>query len=170
MPHDMYDVLGHFANAVTDLLAMQALREVDPGERAVVGELHVLLVPRFPDWNVNAEYNRSEADKKRLAAAIPVPGKKDPLIYPDLIIHRINQRYENLLVVEVKKDRTLDAASDIWKLEGMTASNGPYRYAAGVHLLLNIPAGRVEGCDVYIDGSVDQALTAWLRQHFPGGE
>lgn len=49
----------------------------------------------------------------------------------------------------------------------MTAQAGAYGYAAGLHLVLDMKAQRVERCDVFIDGAPDKALTAWLRERLP---
>jgi hypothetical protein len=47
----------------------------------------------FRQWNVDAEYNRSRDDVKKL---------KGKIVKPDIIVHR-RQRRDNLLVIEAKK-------------------------------------------------------------------
>lgn len=52
---------------------------------------------------------------------------KDAIV-PDLIVHRVGEK-ENLLVVEVRKVTNKDFDGDIWKLRGMTeqAATTPIR-------------------------------------------
>lgn len=85
---------------------------------------------------------------------------------PDLIVHRVGTQDHNLLVVEAKRHTNRDFAKDIWKLRGMTGQAGRYAYAVGVHLVLNIPAGRVVRADVYIDGAINAEATQRFAGHF----
>lgn len=167
MSHDVQNTLAAFAEAVVDLLSLDALRYADPGERYVVAELFVRLRDRFPKWDVSNEYNRREQETKRLSHYNPASNEVlEADITPDLIIHHIGKR-DNLLVVEVKRHVNLDVERDIWKLMGLTEPNGEYGYAAGVHLVVNAPAGTVTACDVYVGGALNELHTAWLRGHLP---
>lgn len=163
MPQDVHDALSRFAVAVRDLLTLDTLRYADPGEQNVVSELFVRLREQFPEWNVSNEYDRRERERKHLAHPDPITGTAfDADIKPDLIVHHIGTQ-DNLLVVEVKRHINKDIARDKWKLSGMTDSQGQYGYAAGVHLIVNVPGSSIAGCDVYVNGTVDADLTAWLR-------
>jgi len=167
MRHDVQQVLMRLATATMSVLELEGMRYADPGERNVVSELFVRLRAEFPDWDVSNEYDRREQVKKRLAYDNPATGAMlEADITPDIIVHRIGVR-ENLLVVEVKRHVNTDMERDIWKLSGMTAARGAYGYAIGVHLILNIPAGIVVECNVYIDGAIDIAHTTWLRERLP---
>lgn len=153
MEPDVSNALELMAAAVRELFQDAGLVYADPGERHVVSKLCRVLEPRFPEHEVSNEYDRREQDVKKL-------GKTK--ITPDLIIHKIGVRESNLLVIEVKLVSNNDFASDVFKLRGMTGPDGDYRYAAGVHLVLDIPNGRVAKGDVYVDGVIDDAPT----QHF----
>jgi len=75
---------------------------------------------------------------------------------------------ENLLVVEVKKVTNKDIDGDIWKLRGMTEQAGPYGYAVGLHLVIDVKAGAASRSDVYVDAELDEALTEWMRLELGG--
>jgi len=167
MRHDIPEILATFSSAVIEVLSLEALRYADPGERHVVGELFVRLRERFPDWDVSNEYDRREQVRKRPSHSNPSTGELlEADITPDLIVHRIGAR-DNLLVVEIKRHVNSDFERDVWKLMGLTAHQGAYGYAAGVHLVLNIPKQAVEKCDVYVDGAFHEAYTISLRALLP---
>jgi hypothetical protein len=63
---------------------------------------------------------------------------------------------ENLLVVEVKKSANEDFDGDIWKLKGMTEQAGPYGYAVGLHLVIDVKAGTAPRCDVCVDSELNE--------------
>ena len=148
------NALSQLVAAVHELFQIDYLMRTDPGEPHVVSELHALLRPRFRDHAVSNEYDRREQEIKRLGSS---------RIIPDLIVHVPEVREENLLVVEIKLAANYNYTSDIRKLRGMTAQDGLYGYAVGVHLVLDVPRRRVNRGHVYIDGNIDQALTTWFE-------
>lgn len=161
------EIFDRLASAVIDLLGTDEVRYANAGERQVVSELFARMRPLFPEWTVSNEYDRREQEQKRLRHRIPETGvDRDATITPDIIVHRVGKR-ENLLVIESKRHVNKDRESDVWKLSGMTTLAGQYGYALGVHLILNVPAGTVEGCDVYVDGAFEPALTAQLAGKLP---
>ena len=169
--HDMADdpqtVLAVFAEAVRALLQDKELRYANPAERAIVGRLANMIAGKFDGWSIDIEWNRREDVIKKLPYDLSDEELKEQgAIVPDLIVHRVGKR-ENLLVVEVKKVSNRDFAGDIWKLQGMTDTGGNYGYAAGLHLVVDMAAGRVPQCDVYIDGSLQEDLTDWMRGQLP---
>lgn len=145
------DALDRLAAAVAELLANADLAYAVPGEMAVVAELFVRMHQAFPGWTVSNEYDRRERERKRLAYDDENGVLRDAPIRPDLIVHKVGFK-ENLLVVEVKLHNNQDHARDIWKLRGMTDHNGPYAYEIGVHLVLDVGARRVAGCQCFVDG------------------
>lgn len=145
------DAIDRFAAAVADLLANSDLAYAVPGEMAVVAELFVRMRQNFPGWTVSNEYDRREQERKRLAYDDANGVLRDAPIRPDLIVHKVGLK-ENLLVVEVKLHTNQNHARDIWKLRGMTDHEGPYAYAIGVHLVIDIGARRVAGCQCFVDG------------------
>ena len=164
------ETLLELIHAVRDLLQDEQVRYGAPGEENVVSELFWRVRPRFPGYRVSSEYNRREGQVKRLnyPDANGVVAEEPPRIRPDLIVHRIGDQEDNLLVVEAKLITNDDFEKDVWKLRGMTDQAGDYRYATGVHLVLDVPQGRVAGCDVYIDGAADPEATRWLADRFAG--
>lgn len=167
MIKDAQEALDMFAATVLDLLEEEGLAYANPAERAIVGRLAVLLEGRFFGWDISVEWNRREDMIKRLHYGLTDEDlERAGAIIPDLLIHRIGKA-ENLLVVEIKKVTNKDYAGDIWKLEGMTIKDGAYAYAAGLHLILDMPGRSVVCCDVYIDGAIDENLTSRLRGMLP---
>jgi hypothetical protein len=167
MEHDPQEALSVFAAAISQLLQRDDIAQADPGERALVGELPALLAGRFPGWSVNIEWDRYEQEVKRLRYRLDdIDFEREAPIVPDLIIHRVGKK-ENLLVVEVKRAINRNFKRDIWKLRGMTDKSGDYAYAAGLHLIIDVPGRKVENCDVYVDGKIEVELTNWLRERLP---
>lgn len=148
------NALTQLSQAVRQIFQFEQLVYADPGERNVVSELFAMLRPYFPQHTVSNEYDRREQEIKRLGTS---------RIIPDLIVHRVGDQDENLLVVEVKLAGNYNYASDVHKLIGMTDPDGEYRYAVGVHLILDVPRRRVYRGQVYIDGLVNSDLTAWFE-------
>ncbi|MDX6087699.1 hypothetical protein SIL81_19000 [Xanthomonas campestris pv. incanae] len=70
MTPTVVDALQRLAAALADLFQNEHLRYAAPGERAVVAELYVRVRERFPEYQVNDEYDRRERFVK-------------DLIYPD---------------------------------------------------------------------------------------
>jgi len=156
------DTLERLADAIVDLLQDEHLRYAAPGERAVVAELYVRLRLRFPEYQVNNEYDRRDRVVKDLIYPDIAGNMHDANIVPDLVVHHVGTQAHNLLVVEAKRHINRDFAKDIWKLRGLTDQAGRYAYAMGVHLVVNIPASRVDRADVYIDGAIDAEATQWF--------
>lgn len=160
------DALQRLADATIDLLHDEHLRYAAPGERAVAAELHVRLRERFPEHQVHNEYDRRDRAVKDLSHPDTAGNMHEANVAPDLIVHRIGTQDHNLLVVEVKRHVNRNFTKDIWKLRGFTDQGGQYAYAVGVHLVVNIPASRVDRADVYIDGAIDAEVTQWFEGHF----
>ncbi|WP_313223349.1 hypothetical protein [Pseudoxanthomonas mexicana] len=148
------EALELLASATRELLANSDLSYAVPGERNVVSELFFLLRPRFPQYTVSNEYDRREQEVKMLG---------DSKIIPDLIVHRVGDQNHNLLVVEIKLLGNYDFDRDARKLRGLTDLGGEYRYAVGVHLVLDMARSRVIRGNVYVDGIVDDYASRWLE-------
>jgi len=164
MFEDPKTTLEIFASAVLALLSDTELAYADPSERAIVTRLGNLLHGNYPEWAIDLEWSRRENVIKRLRYGL---SDEEPIgkgaIVPDLIVHRVGKR-ENLLVVEVKKVTNTDYEGDIWKLKGMTEQAGPYGYLVGLHLVVDVKAGTVPRCDVYVDAELNEDLTVWMQQ------
>lgn len=167
MTDDPQAAIEIFAEAVRAVLRDKELVYANPGERAIVMRLVLQLNGKFPGWSIGFEWDRREDVAKRLRHGVTEDDLiREGLIVPDIIVHRVGKR-ENLLVVEVKKSGNKDYDGDIWKLEGLTVRAGDYGYAAGLHLVLDVPNGQVVRCDVYVDGALHEGLTGWLRDQLP---
>lgn len=75
----------------------QKLFEIDSSERNISQNFSIYLKPKFPEWDVDCEYNRYLKEIKKLERK----GEEKP-IYTDIIIH-LRDSKENLLVIELKK-------------------------------------------------------------------
>lgn len=149
--------LEQLAAAVQELFQLEYLVRTDPGEPHVVSELHALLRPRFRQHIVSNEYDRRELEVKKLGTS---------KIIPDLIVHVPETADHNVLVVEVKLAGNYNYKGDVRKLRAMTYPEGLYRYAVGVHLVLDVPKQRVTRAQAYINGAIHPDLTAWFEAQF----
>ena len=90
-------------------------------ERTVVAELKSVLENSFPEFHVNCEYNRMTDENgiqipKRIGLN-PDP-KKPSSVFPDIIVHRQENGFHNLLIVEVKMNwKNTKKEDDIKKLK-----------------------------------------------------
>jgi hypothetical protein len=71
---------------------------LNANERAITHKFAEYLVPSFPGWQVDCEYDRLLEETKKLRIRSELRR-----VIPDIIIHRRNTK-ENLLVIEAKKD------------------------------------------------------------------
>jgi hypothetical protein len=123
------------STAVAELFDREAfLFQVDANERSITHRLALHMTPRFPDWDVDCEYNRDGFDPKMLhgAQATEDPNETNgSRVYPDIIVHHRGKRGkpENLLVIEVKKSTSYRSdQADLAKLQALRQQLG-YQYA-----------------------------------------
>lgn len=139
-------------------LALQSLFSNDSyllerrlNERSIAFKLAEYLQPLFNGYNVDSEYNGDagkENDRKALSIAenrireIGFDPNEDNhySISPDIIIHKRGLNTDNLVVIEVKKDTSLDKHKqfDLIKLEHLTIDflGNHYNYRLGIALIL----------------------------------
>lgn len=118
--------------AIDDLFRHDAvLFEVDANERSISHCLARYLKLRFPDWDVDCEYNRDGHVPKRLLLAQPAVDAADTdgaRVFPDIIVHH-RTRADNLLVIELKKSTSkVSDEADHAKLRAFRGELG-YRHA-----------------------------------------
>ena len=86
------------------------LLKVDANERSITHRLAIYLEAKFPEYDVDCEYNRNGIDPKKLNG---FKDKVDPddtnavTVFPDIIIHR-RGKSENIIVIEAKKTSNRD--------------------------------------------------------------
>ena len=82
------------------------------GERCIASRLAIYLQERFPNYSVDAEYNRQGSSPKRLGLPEECANYRDDtgeaLVVPDIIVHRRGPEGPNVLVIEVKKTTNPD--------------------------------------------------------------
>ena len=119
-------------------------------ERCIAHRLAVHLEERFSGWNVDAEYNRDEQERKMLERIHECRGSTSDAIFPDIIVHHRERsgRKNNLLVVELKR-HCIEDACDRRKLELLTAPDGDYAYRLGLYININ---GGAFDCAWYKNG------------------
>lgn len=111
--------------------------ELNVGERSIAAKLAAYMQPLFPTYDVDAEYNRHGIDPKRLPGGHECKEAQEPLIVPDIIVHRRGHDRANLLVAEVKKSTNLEPRScDESKVRGIR-EHFAYRFG----LLIEVQAG-----------------------------
>lgn len=111
----------------------------DVHERTVTQQLAAYMQGKFPDWQVDCEYNRlgDEVKRLRLRDGI-VPVVSD-------IIARVRDSEENLLVIEAKKnDQPRVEDGDYERLDAFKDQLG-YKYA----IFLKLVTGKTPGIEVF---------------------
>jgi hypothetical protein len=128
-------------------------------ERALTHKLAEYLQTRFPEYNVDCEYNRNSEKGKNKPKYLRIiteeaikennrlikGGDFDSVIevstYPDIIVHRRLRNDENFIVIEVKKDNSrLSEDFDLMKLRAFTENSdeNDYKYRYGVFIIIPI--------------------------------
>lgn len=102
------EVRAKLTAAIGKLVASDAyLLEHDLSERCIASRLAIYLQQEFPDLVVDVEYNRLGAHPKTLAlpeeCANYITKNGEPLVVPDVIVHKRGADGPNLLVLELKK-------------------------------------------------------------------
>lgn len=109
----------------------------DIGERAICGCLARVMSPKFPQYNVDIEYNRKGPGLE--PKDIEMPDENGVLtanrIFPDIIVHERGNNLRNLLVVEVKKSTS--AVSDEHDHAKLQALCWQFDYRHGLFLRLS---------------------------------
>ena len=107
----------------------EILLTTDVNERTISAQLACYLKLKFPEWDVDVEYNRQGLDPKKIGV-----GESAELVYPDIIIHR-RQFDANLLVIEMKKGDALEPdEEDMKKLRAYVAE---FKYPNALFLRLS---------------------------------
>lgn len=112
------------------LLNDQHLLSVDANERSITHKLAEYLQAKFPDWNVDCEFNRNGQDAKNLSPFVKKTNSDNTdavSVYPDIIVHHRGTS-ENLIVIEAKKSNSRDEDMDNQKLCAYKKDLG-YTYA-----------------------------------------
>lgn len=81
------------------------LLRVDANERAITHRLALYLETEFPEYHIDCEYNRNNADQKRLMTFrqnIESDNTNGVTVFPDIIVHRRGTNI-NFIVIEAKK-------------------------------------------------------------------
>ncbi|SER27686.1 hypothetical protein [Natrinema salaciae] len=134
------DALERVAEEDADLL------EYDVNERSITHKLAVYLREEVDEeWDVDVEYNRVGEDD--VSKAIPMEYLKSKIsddvdpedldaktVYPDVIVHKRGEHYENLLVIETKKS----GSSGEYDREKLTAYVEELEYDFGVFVTLSV--------------------------------
>tara|TARA_R100000935_G_scaffold15453_2_gene30937 strand:+ start:14641 stop:15120 length:480 start_codon:yes stop_codon:yes gene_type:complete len=109
----------------------------DIGERTICGRLAMLMGPKFPQYNVDIEYNRKGPGIE--PKDIDMPDENGVLttsrVFPDIIVHERGHNLRNLLVVEVKK--STNAVGDDHDFAKLQALCWQLRYQNGLFLRLS---------------------------------
>jgi hypothetical protein len=84
-----------------------ALLGWDLSERCIAARLAMYLQNLFPEYSVDVEYNRVGYAPKTLDLPEECANRKsrngEPLVLPDIIVHKRGPEGPNLLVLELKK-------------------------------------------------------------------
>lgn len=112
------------------------LLEVDANERSITHRLGLYLQEKFPNFNVDCEYNRDDVEPKKIGHLGLYPDDEDTdakTVFPDIIVHKRGTK-ENYLVIEVKKSTNhVSREADYAKLRGYKRTLG-FEFALFVEL------------------------------------
>jgi hypothetical protein len=164
---DARQALAGAAKAITELLADEKLAAANPAEWSITGDLAIRMVPHFAGWRVSPEWDRREAEEKKIAWDDEEGKRLLKKIRPDIIVHQLLES-NNLIVIEAKRSSNKgDYANDIRKLILMTKSisvdpDYHYGYRVGLHIVVDLPNQRLESAQAYTDGQADAELTAYF--------
>jgi hypothetical protein len=136
------DIKINVDRALKDFLVTDSqLLELSANEQAATHRIAGYLQKYFVDWHVDCEYNRKNADPKKL---------QGELVKPDILVHRRNTN-DNLLCIEAKKaGGYLD--DDQKKLHGFTNPTGEYKYRFGLMMILSLEAPYKIDCEWFRNG------------------
>jgi hypothetical protein len=128
------------------------LLERELSERSIAFKLAEYLQPLFNKYDVDSEYN-GDAGKPNDVKALSIAEKRireieiEPnlgdnyRISPDVIIHSRGHNDNNLVVIEIKKDKSIKKYKefDLIKLEHLTVDylGNHYNYKLGIALVFN---------------------------------
>jgi len=101
----MEEIIVQACNHLFEIQPNLFLEEFDINERTISGELSKLLAPEFGDYHVNCEYNRmTDEFGNQIPKRIHLnPNAENPsLVYPDIIVHKQENKNHNLLIIEIK--------------------------------------------------------------------
>jgi hypothetical protein len=120
------------------------LLAIDANERSLSHHLAIYLFPRFPQWDVDCEYNRDGIDDHKV---LDLPARTQPTatdvdartVFPDIIVHRRGQpgAANNLLVVEVKKSSNKNAAEFVYDRVKLRQFQREFGYQNAYLVVLN---------------------------------
>jgi len=83
------------------------LFENNLSERCIASRLAMYLQDAFPRWSVDVEYNRKGVRPKTLGLPRECANYRtrngEPLVLPDIIVHRRREEGPNILALELKK-------------------------------------------------------------------
>ena len=82
------------------------LLDADASERSLSHRLAVHMIDRFPNYEIDCEYNRDGFDLKKLTLGernVHDNELEAVTVFPDIIVHKRGCQNNNLLVIEVKK-------------------------------------------------------------------
>lgn len=134
------DVRNILVGALNELATEPKLFSFKINERTLTQRLSLYLQRRVgARLSVDCEYNRMW-EEKDLTKELPWGAEQvwtndcdGRTVYPDIIIHIRGERFENLLVVEAKRNHTEEFLPEIdqMKLERFTHPQGDFHYRWG---------------------------------------
>jgi hypothetical protein len=116
----------------------------------------------FPDYKVDCEYNRHGDETKRLQypfrRVILQPDDLDAkTVYPDIIIHQRGHDNDNLVVIEVKTNRSHENTSkDEEKLKAFTRPE--YNYRIGLSLVFDLGMKKIADVKYFENGDTKTTI------------
>lgn len=96
-------------------------------EVTITNRLSCYLIPKFNDYDVDAEYNRYNSETKMITRE----DGRDTIVKPDIIIHQRGSQENNFLVIEAKKSTNSEEnkIEDENKLQAYKEENLSYIHA-----------------------------------------
>jgi len=132
------DIKNAIDSAIDSLIGADLyLLKVDSSERSITHRLAIHLIPHFPDFDIDCEFNRDGFDPKRLALSECNVSNEEAdavTVFPDIVVHQRGTEIRNLVAVEVKKaSSVLGSDYDRRKLQ---AFKSDLQYKFAVHVVI----------------------------------
>lgn len=113
------------------------LLDADASERSLSHRLAVHMIDRFPNYDIDCEYNRDGFDVKKLTLSARNVSDNDVdavTVFPDIIVHKRGDQNNNLLVIEIKKASSL--VSHDYDIEKLQAFKDELNYTFAAHVVV----------------------------------
>jgi hypothetical protein len=161
----MHAELGKLVAALKEFYAHEGfLFEHDLGERTLTHRLAVQVERKFPDFEVDCDFDRLGQRTLNLprGSIVSTDDHLGKSVYPDIAVHQ-RAVPNNLLAIEVRKASNHQPVEhDRHKLRALTDPHVWFAYWIGV--MVTLGKTTVTSPEVYVSGAPHEELSRYLAQ------